>query len=119
MLSPADDLDSEVVVLVDSFLARRFFPGQDPVGQTLTIPHWGAAHAVASRIVGVVGHVEHYGLDGSAGEKPQLAIPPVIPIIRPPDDPGVDEGTEPDEFAELPAPGQTGGWRGFLSRIRG
>src|ERR1700722_11085127 len=55
----------------------------------------------------------------AAGEKPQPAIPPVIPIIRPPDDPGVDDGTEPDEFAELPAPGQSGGWRGFLSRIRG
>ena len=55
----------------------------------------------------------------AAGEKPLSAIPPVIPIIRPPDDPGVDEGTEPDEFAELPAPGQSGGWRGFLSRIRG
>ena len=55
----------------------------------------------------------------AASEKPQPAIPPVIPIIRPPDDPGVDDGTEPDEFAELPAPGQTGGWRGFLSRIRG
>ena len=55
----------------------------------------------------------------AASEKPQPAIPPVIPIIRPPDDPGVDDGTEPDEFAELAAPGQTGGWRGFLSRIRG
>jgi HemY protein len=55
----------------------------------------------------------------SANEKPQPAIPPVIPIIRPPDDPGVDDGTEPDEFAEIPAPGQTGGWRGFISRIRG
>jgi len=55
----------------------------------------------------------------ATGEKPQPAIPPVIPIIRPPDDPGVDDGTEPDEFAEIPAPGQTGGWRGFLSRIRG
>jgi HemY protein len=49
------------------------------------------------------------------------AIPPVIPIVRPPDDPGVDEGTEPDEFAEPrpPAQGQAGGWRGFLSRMRG
>lgn len=72
LLSPADNLDSPVVVLVDSLLARRFFPGQDPVGQTLTIPHWGAAYNVAARIVGVVGHVEHYGLDGSVGEKPQL-----------------------------------------------
>jgi HemY protein len=55
----------------------------------------------------------------AASDKPAPMIPPVIPIIRPPDDPGVDDGTEPDEFAELPAPGQTGGWRGFLSRIRG
>ncbi|MGA2993656.1 heme biosynthesis protein HemY [Bradyrhizobium sp.] len=55
----------------------------------------------------------------AANEKPAPPIPPVIPIIRPPDDPGVDDGTEPDEFAEIPAPGQTGGWRGFLSRIRG
>jgi predicted permease len=70
--TPADNLDSEVVVLVDSLLARRFFPGQNPVGQTLTIPHWGAAPNVAARIVGVVGHVEHYGLAGFVGEKPQL-----------------------------------------------
>jgi HemY protein len=55
----------------------------------------------------------------AAGQKPQPVVPPVIPIIRPPDDPGVDDGTEPDEFAELPPPGQTGGWRGFLARIRG
>jgi HemY protein len=49
------------------------------------------------------------------------AIPPVIPILRPPDDPGVDDETEPDEFAEPrpPAQGQAGGWRGFLSRMRG
>jgi predicted permease len=72
LLSPADNLDSEVVILVDSLLARRFFPGQNPVGQTITIPHWGAAYNIAARIAGVVGHVEHYGLDGSMGEKPQL-----------------------------------------------
>jgi HemY protein len=49
------------------------------------------------------------------------AIPPVIPILRPPDDPGVDEEAEIDEFAEPrpPAQGQAGGWRGFLSRMRG
>jgi HemY protein len=46
------------------------------------------------------------------------SIPPVIPIVRPPDDPGIDDEPPGDEFAEqaVPAPGQTGGWRGFLSR---
>jgi putative ABC transport system permease protein len=72
LLSPADNLDSEVAVLVDTLLAHRFFPGQNPVGYTITIPHWGEARNIAARIVGVVGHVEHYGLDGSMGEKPQI-----------------------------------------------
>jgi putative ABC transport system permease protein len=72
LLSPADNPNSQVVILVDSLLARRFFPGQNPVGHTITIPHWGEARNIAARIVGVVGHVEHYGLDASVGEKPQL-----------------------------------------------
>jgi predicted permease len=72
LLSRADNLNSEVVVLVDSLLAHRFFPEQNAVGRAITIPHWGAAHNVTARIVGVVGHVEHYGLDGSMGEKPQI-----------------------------------------------
>ena len=47
------------------------------------------------------------------------SILPVIPIVRAPDDPGIDDD-EPvtDEFAEQvgSASGQAGGWRGFLSR---
>ena len=52
------------------------------------------------------------------GEKPAPPIPAIIPIVRAPDDPGVDD--EPD-FAERagPAEGQAGGWRGFLSRWGG
>jgi HemY protein len=49
------------------------------------------------------------------------AVPAVIPIVRAPDDPGIDEEAASDEFAEQidPAPGQAGGWRGFLSRWGG
>jgi len=44
-------------------------------------------------------------------------IPAVIPILRAPDDPGIDDEAISDEFAEQTHPtGQTGGWRGFLSR---
>ncbi|HXL12585.1 MAG TPA: heme biosynthesis HemY N-terminal domain-containing protein [Bradyrhizobium sp.] len=48
-------------------------------------------------------------------------IPPVIPIVRPPDDPGIDDEAASDEFAEQihPTQGQAGGWRGFLSRWGG
>jgi HemY protein len=48
-------------------------------------------------------------------------IPAVIPIIRAPDDPGIDEDGAPDEFAEQigPPKAQAGGWKGFLSRFGG
>ncbi|MEO6843256.1 MAG: heme biosynthesis HemY N-terminal domain-containing protein [Bradyrhizobium sp.] len=45
------------------------------------------------------------------------SIPAVIPILRAPDDPGIDDEGGADEFAEQIHPtAQTGGWRGFLSR---
>jgi HemY protein len=50
------------------------------------------------------------------------SVPPVIPIVRAPDDPGIDDDEPPaDEFAEPtePSRSQAGGWRGFLSRWGG
>src|SRR3954468_6255913 len=45
-------------------------------------------------------------------------VPQAIPIVRPPDDPGVDDEAPADEFIEqIGTPkAQAGGWRGFLSR---
>ena len=45
----------------------------------------------------------------------------VIPIVRAPDDPGVDDEPGRDEFADQISPpqAQAGGWRGFLSRWGG
>lgn len=75
--TPADRIATEKVVVIDSVLAHTFFPGQSPVGQTLTVGHWGAA-----RIVGVVGHVRNWGLD-DAGTYNQRQI--YIPAYQLPD----------------------------------
>lgn len=50
--------------------------------------------------------------------KTDRPVPQVIPIVRAPDDPGIDDDSAGDEFREQlsPAQGQAGGWRGFLSR---
>ena len=51
--------------------------------------------------------------------KPNPApIPAVIPIVRMPDDPGIDDEGPSDEFTEqIGTPkAQAGGWRGFWSR---
>ena len=69
--TPADQMNSGKVVVIDRVLAEKYFPGQNPVGQTLTVGHWGAA-----RIVGVVGHVRHLGLDDPGTYNPnQIYIP--------------------------------------------
>ncbi|WP_454623790.1 heme biosynthesis HemY N-terminal domain-containing protein [Bradyrhizobium cenepequi] len=49
---------------------------------------------------------------------PPAPVPAVIPIVRAPDDPGIDEDGTRDEFSEQigPPKAQAGGWRGFLSR---
>jgi predicted permease len=57
-LTAQDTAQSEPVVVIDTAVERAYFPDRDPVGQTVTIAHWGTA-----RIVGVVGHVRHWGLD--------------------------------------------------------
>jgi predicted permease len=57
-LTAEDSIRSAPVIVIDSVLARTYFPDLDPVGQIVTIPHWGVA-----QVVGVVEHVRRWGLD--------------------------------------------------------
>ena len=75
--TPDDQSGSGKVVVIDSVLAHTFSPGQNPVGQTLTVGHWGAA-----RIVGVVRHVRHWGLDDAGTYNPRQIY---IPVYQLPD----------------------------------
>ncbi|MBR0837129.1 hypothetical protein JQ612_28370 [Bradyrhizobium manausense] len=56
------------------------------------------------------------------GKPAQAPIQAVIPIVRAPDDPGIDDDGPSDEFTEQigtprdQAKAQAGGWRGFWSR---
>ncbi|HEV2864465.1 MAG TPA: ABC transporter permease [Pyrinomonadaceae bacterium] len=56
-----DTLNSQRVVVIDEEFARQQFPGEDPIGKYLKgNPEQKIPDA---EIVGVVGHVRHYGLD--------------------------------------------------------
>jgi predicted permease len=67
----SDASQTDKVIAIDSDLARIYFPGKNPVGQTITVAHWGTA-----RVVGVVGHVRHWGLDDPTSYNPgQIYIP--------------------------------------------
>ena len=55
------DLGSSLnMAIVNDALARAIFPGQDPIGKTLT--HFGPDN-LTLQIIGVVGNVRHVGLD--------------------------------------------------------
>ncbi len=71
-LTPRDRLGAEPVIVIDEVLARRAFGGRDAVGQRLTLQFLGP-----TRVVGVVGHVRHFGLDADdrASIREQLYIP--------------------------------------------
>ncbi len=56
-----DRAGSEPVLVIDDTLAQHAFGGDDAVGKRLWVPALGP---VPLRIVGVVGHVRHWGLAG-------------------------------------------------------
>ena len=58
-LNEQDRAGHEIAVVVDNNLAQRAFGGSDPVGKPLWLQGMPANPA---RIVGVVGHVRHWGL---------------------------------------------------------
>ena len=64
------------VMVIDEVMARSLFPGQDPIGRYATIGGVGEG-AVKAQIVGIVGHVRHWGLerDATATIRAQLYAP--------------------------------------------
>src|SRR5262249_26572259 len=71
------DGDAEsLVAVVDTDFAKRFWPNGDAIGQHVAIDLTGQGQAqmpVWRTIVGIVGHVKHYGLD-QEGRK-QIYLP--------------------------------------------
>jgi putative ABC transport system permease protein len=59
LLEPTDRYESAPVAVVDEAFAKRAFPGQNPLGQTMKLP----IRPEMATVVGVVRHVKTYGLD--------------------------------------------------------
>jgi putative ABC transport system permease protein len=67
LLDERDREDAPHVTLINETLARRYFPGEEPMGKVIVNPHG------KTEIVGVVGDVHPDGLD--AEPKPELYTP--------------------------------------------
>ncbi len=73
-----DNLSSPPVVVIDEVLAKRLFPGEDPIGRQISLMAMGPV-----QIVGVAGHVKQWGLDSDDTAKIRDQI--YFPIQQVPD----------------------------------
>jgi putative ABC transport system permease protein len=67
-LAAADRADAPGVVLINEALARKYFPGEDPVGRRLLRQWWSNDMPQAWEIVGVIGDVKTASLEGEPDE---------------------------------------------------
>jgi len=58
--TPQDNERSPAVAVIDDVLARKYFPNQNPIGKRINLHDYDDQPA---EIVGVVGHVNQWGLD--------------------------------------------------------
>jgi len=73
-----DTLASTPVVVIDDVMAKHVFPGQDAVGKQINLMVVGPV-----QIVGVVGHVKHWGLEADDTAKVRDEI--YFPFLQVPD----------------------------------
>ncbi len=73
-----DSKDSQGVAVIDDVMARGLFPGENPIGKSV-----GIAGENPLNIVGVVGHVKHWGLDSDAAAKIRYEL--YMPFVQIPD----------------------------------
>jgi predicted permease len=66
-----DDEHSQLVTVIDESLAEKYFPRQDPIGKSIVDEFL----AKPAEIVGVVGHVKHWGLVEKNNLHAQFYIP--------------------------------------------
>jgi putative ABC transport system permease protein len=60
-ISEQDTINAPLVAVIDAELARTYFPDTDPIGHTISFAQVGGY-----RIIGVVGHVQHWELGFSS-----------------------------------------------------
>jgi len=74
-----DNEHAPAVALIDASFARKYFPNQDPIGKHLNL----GLFETQPEIVGVVGHVEHWGLGSRTNQNLQAQL--YLPVWQVPD----------------------------------
>ena len=63
--SEHDTINSPLAVVINETMARKYWPGEDPIGKRLLDP---GNRTPPAEVIGVVGDIKHFGLDDQAEE---------------------------------------------------
>jgi predicted permease len=87
-LSKQDDEQVPPVIVVDEDFAREYFPNQDPIGKRIHV----SILNTEPEIIGIVGHVKHWGLDTDGDAQHSIVAQAYMPLMQ---IPGVGSGPGP------------------------
>lgn len=86
-IGPEDMHRGSHVAVIDEVMARTFFPQEDPLGQSIVVADLsgtlGPEASMPMEIVGIVGHVSHWGLDSDATARVRSEL--YLPLSQIPD----------------------------------
>ena len=76
-----DNENSPAVVVIDENFAHEYFPNQDPIGKRIHV----GIFDMDPQIVGIVGHVKHWGLGLDGDAKHPIRAQAYLPLMQLPD----------------------------------
>ena len=84
LVTEQDVINNTSSVVINDAMAKRFWPGEDPVGKRISTANSTGQQTQWQRIVGVVGSVRHLGLD--VAPRPEIyyhtnTVPPFGPVV--------------------------------------
>lgn len=103
----ADNEHTAAVAVIDESMAEKYFPGQDPIGQYIDLNTNPSAldKLPNPQIIGVVGHVNQWGLDSDGPDA--LRAQMYLPLAQIPDKELQRAGVATDVFVRLHSAGAT------------
>src|SRR6266478_841492 len=79
--SKQDDEHTAAVMVIDEDFAREYFPNEDPIGKRIHV----SIINTEPEIIGIVGHVKHWGLDTDGDAKHSVLAQVYMPLMQIPD----------------------------------
>jgi predicted permease len=113
-----NDEHAPPVMVIDEDFAREYFPNQDPIGKRIHV----SIINTEPEIIGIVGHVKHWGLDTDGDAKHSIVAQAYISLMQIPDQVGSGPGPPNSQVVARikgPAAGMFPAIRETIERMNG